>query len=282
MQESLNQKTITGVNAFSLNGVALHNPYDANCCDETFNRVEKADFCNGDSIAGVYGYSFWGGGSGQYGMCRMGCDEDVASDIVGVARDGFPIYGPMQYYSSRTKKIYLNQCSDCALVQINGDHVDACGGIEVGDGSASDGTQYRYIATAAFPYYMQCYRGDLSDTEEYFSGNWRPFRLRDYNSCDVNDFGVDESCFVLSQSYAQDNLCGLGTCVIRDTDLSSVYFTCSDKVEKPEINWCGDDEGTTTPRPATTTNRTKRPKTGRTTTPGTTSASCDMISITNE
>ena len=99
-----------------------------------------ADYCNGDAVNGIYGYSFWAHdvtSSQNFGSCLMSCNENWVSDIVGVARDGFPIYGPMQYYSASRGKIFVNigACDDCRLVQLNGDHTDACGGIEVADGS---------------------------------------------------------------------------------------------------------------------------------------------------
>ena len=37
----------------------------------------------------------------------MSCQHDVASKIVGVMLDGFPLYGPMQYFSPSEGKIYL-------------------------------------------------------------------------------------------------------------------------------------------------------------------------------
>ena len=75
----------------------------------------------------------------------MTCSDEAVSSIVGVALDGFPIYGPMQYYSQPEGKIYINKCHDCELIQLNGDHTDTCGGIEVADGNPADGTNYRYV-----------------------------------------------------------------------------------------------------------------------------------------
>jgi len=90
------------------------------------------DACNGDSFFGRYSYQFWGHATKDYDSCSMSCSDSAVSDIVGVARDGFAIYGPMQYYSEFENKIYIdrNKCNDCKLVQINGDQTDHCGGIE--------------------------------------------------------------------------------------------------------------------------------------------------------
>lgn len=36
-----------------------------------------------------------------YDGCLMSCKSDELSGIVGVMLDGFPLYGPMQYFSPR-------------------------------------------------------------------------------------------------------------------------------------------------------------------------------------
>ena len=104
----------------------------------------------------------------------MSCNGNVESGIVGVAYDGFPFYGPMQYYSGknhltlreanlpsfsleREGKVYNDpsKCSDCRLMQLNAVQTDACGGIEVADGDPQEGGQYRYIVSNIFPYNLQ-------------------------------------------------------------------------------------------------------------------------------
>ena len=47
---------------------------------------------------GEYHYHFHAYGT-EYDGCLMSCNGNVESGIVGVAYDGFPFYGPMQYYS---------------------------------------------------------------------------------------------------------------------------------------------------------------------------------------
>ena len=78
----------------------------------------------------------------------MSCQADEVSPIVGIMLDGFPLYGPMQYFSPSSGKIYLNpeNCDDCVLKQLEESDLDTCGGQEVADGNAEDGTTYRYIA----------------------------------------------------------------------------------------------------------------------------------------
>ena len=81
--------------------------------------------------------------------CLMSCQADEVSPIVGIMLDGFPLYGPMQYFSPSNEKIYLNpedNCGDCVLKQLEESDLDTCGGIEIADGNADDGTTYRYIA----------------------------------------------------------------------------------------------------------------------------------------
>ena len=78
----------------------------------------------------------------------MSCQADEVSPIVGIMLDGFPLYGPMQYFSPSSGQIYLNpeNCDDCVLKQLEESDLDTCGGQEVADGNAADGTTYRYIA----------------------------------------------------------------------------------------------------------------------------------------
>ena len=51
------------------------------------------------------------------------------------------------YFSE--ERIYLNpdNCDDCVLKQLEQEDLDTCGGRKVADGSAEDGTMYRYIAS---------------------------------------------------------------------------------------------------------------------------------------
>ena len=56
--------------------------------------------------------------------------------MIGLARDGFPIYGPVQNYSPSVKKAYLGSCSDCILTELDSNMLDLCGGIEVADGDS--------------------------------------------------------------------------------------------------------------------------------------------------
>ena len=68
-----------------------------------------------------------------------------SSQLVGFALDGFPIMGPG-----------INP--DTGLVWSQSDMDDACGGKMDADGV------YRYYTTVDFPYYLQCFRGETSNT----------------------------------------------------------------------------------------------------------------------
>ena len=260
MQESLNQPSQIDGMGFAVNGVTLRNPYNSNtCCDATFARAPAQDYCNGDSNGGRYTYSFLAhdtSNNGEFGNCPMACSSSGASDLVGVALDGFPIYGAMQYYSPSDSMIYIdpftNGCNDCELKQLNGDDTDTCGGIKVADGSAIDGTHYRYIVTASFPFYFQCYRGDLGNTGIYNSDTSSFESIVLDNDCDVNDLGHDEECTALTQSYAEGNLCTLGNCFIDGEDLSAAYFTCSDTITVAVADECWDGVSATTTTQSTT------------------------------
>ena len=43
-------------------------------------------------------------------------------------------------------RIYIDptNCADCELIQLGQSHLDRCGGIRVVDGTAAEGTLYRY------------------------------------------------------------------------------------------------------------------------------------------
>ena len=129
--------TNMGVVGFAMNGVPIFNPYDSSCCDAGLYELSAVDLCyahpNGEG--GQYHYHLWSD-------CLAPCTGDSA--LVGVALDGFPIYGPG-----------INP--DTGLVWSQSD-MDACGGREDENGN------YGYYVTVDFPYILQCYRGDTSNT----------------------------------------------------------------------------------------------------------------------
>ena len=84
---------------------------------------------------GMYHYHTWS-------ECLSPCTGH--SQLVGVALDGFPIFGPG-----------INP--DTGLVWSQSD-MDACGGRDDGNGN------YGYYTTVDFPYVFQCYRGEIGNT----------------------------------------------------------------------------------------------------------------------
>ena len=150
--DAIAQGAGAGTIGFALNGVSLFKPYNGDCCDAIWDELASMDHCLGHPVmpAGNYHYHFFAWGP-EYDGCPMSCAADKVSDIMGVALDGFPIYGPMQYYSLDKDKIYIDpsNCDDCELTMINYQR-DACGGLEVADGDESAGTHYRYITSNLF------------------------------------------------------------------------------------------------------------------------------------
>ena len=97
-----------GAVGYATNGVAIFGPYNSGCCDATFNEIQSMDYCLGHPANGNYHYHYFSKATSAYDGCLMSCQHDVASNIVGVMLDGFPLYGPMQYFSPSEGKIYLN------------------------------------------------------------------------------------------------------------------------------------------------------------------------------
>ena len=172
-----------GVVGYAVNGVEIYSPYNSDtCCDFKADRVNFVDFCNGYSSStypsyGTYHYHFLPERGANCGLDEVAAD----AEIVGVARDGFAFYGATQYWSKSQNKVYNDpsRCNDCVLTTLTASETDECGGVEVADGSTSDGTQYRYIITADYPYTLKCYRGSITQAEEYcgISSSWNNFEV---------------------------------------------------------------------------------------------------------
>ena len=148
---------------FAFNGAAIFNPYDRYCCDAglyelrnaflivhifNHNREKNAksalDMCyahpNGDR-GSRYHYHVWS-------PCLSTCTGE--SELIGIALDGFPIYGPG--INPDTGKVWSQ--SD----------MDLCGGRQDKNG------KYAYYTTVDFPYMLQCYRGHTDETENLVNG----------------------------------------------------------------------------------------------------------------
>ncbi|XP_052803806.1 uncharacterized protein LOC128233946 isoform X1 [Mya arenaria] len=116
----------------SLSGASFYNPYTGGGnnavegdCAETF------DDCSGHpSPGGAYHYH-------QLPSCIY-TGNDLRNKFLGVAFDGYPIYGPMDGNANNLTSSDLDDCHG---------HTD------------SDG-RYKYRATADFPYLLGCYHGE--------------------------------------------------------------------------------------------------------------------------
>ena len=140
------QNNNLGAVGFAINGAAIFNPYDIHCCDAGLYELNALDMCyahpNGDR--GNYHYHVWS-------PCVAACTGE--SELIGIALDGFPIYGPG--INPQTGKVWSQ--SD----------MDICGGKLDSDGN------YAYYTTVDFPYMLQCYRGKTDFTEN-LNGQFRP------------------------------------------------------------------------------------------------------------
>ncbi|XP_039254745.2 uncharacterized protein LOC120331687 [Styela clava] len=128
----------------ALNGVPMFNPYSIQCCDTGVEELDLFDSCMGHPApqpAGAYHYHI-------NPQCLFNVICNQTSTIVGVAFDGFPIYGP----------------NDDDGTQLTISDLDEC------NGKVTNG-QYRYHITADFPYFMGCFKGSLLSDSGIQSGN---------------------------------------------------------------------------------------------------------------
>ena len=141
-----------GAVGFALNGVDIYSGANPDtCCDFAVDNYDKIDFCTGYSTPTFpsynrYHYHFYPTSTEGYEGCLMQtCNFDLASPLVGVAKDGFPIYGPVQWYSASSGTIWNDpaSCSDCELMRMDTTLLDDCNGLEVEDGVVADGSNYR-------------------------------------------------------------------------------------------------------------------------------------------
>ncbi|XP_071808823.1 uncharacterized protein [Asterias amurensis] len=118
----------------AINGIPFFNPYTNTGEDAV--ETETFDNCDGHpTMAGVYHYHK------QPSSCVFSIVEGEPSSIIGVALDGFPIYGPIDENGNT----------------LTSDDLDECHGRYVNG-------KYRYHTTADFPYIMGCYKGAYAQT----------------------------------------------------------------------------------------------------------------------
>nr|XP_039254446.1 uncharacterized protein LOC120331432 [Styela clava] len=120
--------------AMAVNGVPMFNPYSIGCCDTGVEELDLFDVCFGHPApapAGAYHYHL-----NPTCLFELKCNEP--STIIGVAFDGFPIYGPNDADGTLLTTADLDECN----------------------GKVTNG-EYRYHITNDFPYIMGCYNGTV-------------------------------------------------------------------------------------------------------------------------
>nr|XP_039270308.1 uncharacterized protein LOC120345010 [Styela clava] len=119
-----------GIIGLTITGIPIYNPYTSDCCNAALVEKNKLDGCWGNMDENnQYYYN-------TPPLCTFKnvCNE---SQLIGVALDGFPIYGPF----------------DEQGVSVDSSSLDECNGRE----DARRG--YRYHIVNKFPYTIGCFRG---------------------------------------------------------------------------------------------------------------------------
>ncbi|XP_038067378.1 uncharacterized protein LOC119737252 isoform X2 [Patiria miniata] len=118
----------------AINGIPFFNPYTATGEDAVL--TETFDSCDGHPTnRGTYHYHK------QPSSCVFSVVDGEPSPLIGVALDGFPIYGPNDENGNT----------------LTSSDLDACHGRFVNG-------QYQYHTTSDFPYIMGCFKGEYTRT----------------------------------------------------------------------------------------------------------------------
>ncbi|XP_078494758.1 uncharacterized protein LOC144749685 isoform X1 [Ciona intestinalis] len=115
----------------AINGVPIFNSYSHDCCDKGKKQLANLDECWGlvDDL-GRYHYTLT-----PACLFKLTCNNP--SQLIGVAFDGFPIYGPNDETGRRITKADLDACN----------------------GRYNRYRKYRYHITTEFPYTIGCFKG---------------------------------------------------------------------------------------------------------------------------
>ena len=135
-----------GVIGVAKNGVLIQSWASAGCCDVGEEELEELDSCNGHPVAdsGRYHYHLWP-------RCLQSCENGVGgtqAGFIGVALDGFPIYGPQDVDGNTLARGDLDECNGKLEVLPNGNNAGKL--------------VYRYHIIDEFPWTLGCFRGDVS------------------------------------------------------------------------------------------------------------------------
>ena len=141
-----------GMIGFALAGVAIYNALDAQGRDAPAHEIQ--DSCNGHpQRTGQYHYH-------DYSKCITDTRSEAGghSDLLGYAIDGFGIYGP---FGEGGKELHIRDLDECHghTRQVKWD--------------GKPKAIYHYHFTAAYPYTMGCFRGDLTKVTVRNSANER-------------------------------------------------------------------------------------------------------------
>nr|CAB3263067.1 uncharacterized protein LOC100187343 [Phallusia mammillata] len=120
-----------GLVGFATNGVPLFNSFSSECCNSANADVQSYDKCWGEVDSfGRYHYKV-------PPMCLTHLQCNNASSVLGVALDGYPIYGPYDELGRLLSSSDLDICH----------------------GRLDRHQNYRYHMTFDFPYTVGCFRG---------------------------------------------------------------------------------------------------------------------------
>ncbi|XP_078689291.1 uncharacterized protein LOC144920807 [Branchiostoma floridae x Branchiostoma belcheri] len=135
-----------GMIGMAANGIPIVDPFNDDFlipCLPIISYLDEpmTDSCGGrpSNVGAYYHYT-------HYASCVAEYDDTV----VGVAFDGFPIYGRLRRENGT---MYVH------------DDLDACNGITV------NGT-YRYHMTVDFPYFIGCFHGELLANNSFWPYGW--------------------------------------------------------------------------------------------------------------
>nr|CAB3262657.1 uncharacterized protein LOC100181491 [Phallusia mammillata] len=152
-----------GTIGMAINGVSIYNPFDSKCCDAGLTEANLLDICWGHPNGrGSYHYHI-----APKCLYKNYCSN--ASSIIGVAIDGFPIYGPIDEDGTELTKAHLDECN----------------------GKETNG-QYRYHVINEFPYIMGCFKGKVLSN----AGINKACKCKEVSAenCDPSGEGSDFKC----------------------------------------------------------------------------------------
>ncbi|CAK8696719.1 unnamed protein product [Clavelina lepadiformis] len=178
-----------GIIAVAINGVPIMNPFTQNCCDSGVAVTDEADICWGLIDAdGKYFYS-----TPPFCLQKIICHSpDI---IIGVALDGFPIYGPYDETGRKLTSADLDECH----------------------GTYDRRHNYRYHLTTDYPYMIGCFRG-------------LPLPNQVSDDCACPSLSSTCPTFAEKSAMADDFQNGSTTTITRNTVLNATLHCCTSEI----------------------------------------------------